>query len=115
MEDLTPTQEKILSEIEAGQIVCPQPPSWQHIFKILKEKSPPHVKIKVPLILAGWWASNDYEKNERFKEHLQIAKDLGVLDVVMTYLETLSGSEPLSTPGWYLNSSTELDRLSPEH
>ena len=90
MTNLTPSQEELLASIEAGRIICPNPQFLGKFFKILKRRLPDDVEISSPLILGGWAGSNDFEKNQRFRDHLGIARDNDVLDDVMKYLGTLS-------------------------
>jgi hypothetical protein len=109
MTNPTASQKELLTEIETGKIICPHPNYWQKFFQILKQRLPSGVKLSNPLILAGWAGSNDFEKNQRFRDHLGIAKDNDVLDDVMAYLETLSEND------WYYSSSNRLDSTEPSY
>jgi hypothetical protein len=65
--------------------ICPQPGRWNEIYTCLlavcDEREitwPP----PVPLILAGWWASNDFEKADRWTATVHWAEKHGVADLV---------------------------------
>ena len=59
--------------------ICPQPKVWDYIYKNLKAEwekldsigSPP----PIPLILNGWWYSNDTEKKARWQETIEWAEN----------------------------------------
>lgn len=69
------------------QVVCPQPLIWSEIFKLLnrywkeqllcKGAPPPR-----PLILGGWTFSNDYDKNERWKETKNWARERSCVKLI---------------------------------
>ncbi len=80
--------------------VVPHP--WARLWDLLDGKiqkpngswEPP-----LPLILDGWYYSNDSEKRSRFLEHLEWAVSRGQTDVVLRFLESLAADE------WYYGES----------
>ena len=56
--------------IEKGTIVCPNPLTWQHFYKVFIKRADPEGKLK-PMILTSWAWSTDEEKNNIFKEQLE--------------------------------------------
>jgi hypothetical protein len=64
---------------------------WQELHELLPDRhrrgfgwEPP-----VPLILGGWWYSNDREKRDRLELHLRWAADHGVLLSITNFLNSL--------------------------
>jgi hypothetical protein len=64
----------------------------------------PETRLKNPLILAGWGAS-DLDKWERFQYHLEEADKLGILPFAKAFLEKLEPTEFLMTRGGYSDES----------
>ena len=64
--------EKILEDLKVMEIVSPGPSTWNDLWNKLEgwkefEGTDKDEKDKyVPLVLSGWWGSNDIEKNTRF-------------------------------------------------
>jgi len=81
-----------LDEILINNRICPQPMIWNNIWSLIQQES--KEKISSPLILAAWHFTSDEEKKERFVYHLQKAEELGVIENVLSMLES---SEDL----WY--------------
>ena len=66
--------------IHIRTVVCPRPNVWAELHRRLQEASttnrlPPP---PVPLILAGWWGSNDVQKQNRWQEALAWAERYGL-------------------------------------
>jgi type I restriction enzyme M protein len=71
--------------------VCPQPSKWNALWKRLpdRRRRDGSWEPAVPLILGGWWASNDDEKRHRLREHILWADEYGVLAEVDKFLRSL--------------------------
>ncbi|MDD5090015.1 MAG: hypothetical protein PHQ23_03780 [Candidatus Wallbacteria bacterium] len=83
--------DEFLKELEDKKLICPQPDKWNELYELLPDKHrkgngwiPP-----LPLILNGWWYSNDQEKKMRLREHLEYAEKKGVLNEVIDFLSNL--------------------------
>lgn len=54
------------------QRICPAPMRWNEVFRRLLRYADAHTctpaRPPTPLILSGWWASNDMEKMRRWEE-----------------------------------------------
>jgi type I restriction enzyme M protein len=85
--DSNPSIDKMLAEVESGVNVYPK--KWYEFFNFLKSKLPPNTEISLPFILGGS-GENDYNKNQRFKEHLRIAEENGVIDEIKQYISSFS-------------------------
>ena len=75
-----------LDEILINSRICPQPMIWNKIWEQIQLES--KEKIFSPLILAAWHFTSDEEKKERFVSHLQKAEESGVLENVLSMLES---------------------------
>lgn len=69
------------------QIICPQPGVWNDIHKALlnakKERGDSSIPDPpIPLILAGWWASSDEDKRERWINTLKWAEQYGFIHLI---------------------------------
>ena len=71
--------------------ICLLPQHWQRLYEQLPNTRregagwlPP-----LPLILAGWVHSSDFEKRSRFGEHLRWAATQGAADKLLVYLSAL--------------------------
>jgi hypothetical protein len=84
------SKEEILEGIESGILVYPS--QWHELFMLIKSKIPETIEIPNPLILGGSGASN-YDKNQRLKDHLNIAKKYSVLDDALDFLSKLPDGE----------------------
>ena len=80
-------QEKIL----INQRICPMPREWNNLWEMLPDrKQDVNGWIPaLPLILGGWWSSSDEDKKKRFLYHLNWAKNHGVLNEIIEYLNKL--------------------------
>jgi hypothetical protein len=68
------------------QLVCPNPPRWNDVFKQLVQYAEAHPcnpgRPPAPLILAGWASSNDTEKIHRWRETVDWASANGCVGIV---------------------------------
>ncbi len=66
--------------------VCPKPDVWnkiyQRLLKAWEDTGAEAEKPPTPLILAGWWVSSDFDKQARWKETIQWAKDHGLSNII---------------------------------
>jgi hypothetical protein len=87
--------EQLVAYCRADGRVCPAPKAWKRLWDLLPEKLyvNGHWRPALPLILAGWWASDDASKRARLIEHLTWARDHGALDDAKRFLFSLSGDE----------------------
>ena len=73
--------EQFHAMIENGAIVCPNPLTWQHFYKVFVKRADPEGKLK-PMILTSWAWSTDEEKNIVFTKQFEAIseryKNLGV-------------------------------------
>jgi hypothetical protein len=85
------TLESLLQFVAEDGRVCPMPDYWHRLWEMLPDRRPTGSgwNPPVPLILAGWWASNDEIKRERLAAHLRDAAAHGVLAQVDRYVRTL--------------------------
>jgi len=69
-----------------SQLVCPNPPRWNDVFKQLIEYADGHPcnpsRPPAPLILAGWTYSNNIEKMRRWRETVDWASANGCVDII---------------------------------
>ena len=89
--------DELKCDFQSRCIVCPMPRPWSQLHGILLDGNPADLEIPNPLILAGWGCS-DAEKSARFFEHLEIAKNLGILRKVVDYLNSLNQDAFLYSP-----------------
>ena len=75
--------------------ICHQPIYWNEMYNLIigTERS----DLPLPLILAGWWMSEDEEKSSRVLMHLEYAEKNGTLGKVDEYLRGLSDDQ------WYVS------------
>lgn len=59
--------------------ICLRPMKWNKFYELVQEKHPDR-ELPKPLILAGWNFSNDAEKRNRFRMHLEIGIAAGVAE-----------------------------------
>jgi hypothetical protein len=85
--------------------VCPNPGLWNEVYGRLNQYARTHRCSPsfppVPLILGGWWATNDFEKIIRWEETVAWATSKGCADLVEVPSEDFyCVDEPTSyTPG----------------
>lgn len=103
----------LISEFELRGVVCPLPIPWEKLCQLIRaakkmqahpKVNVPETRLKNPLILAGWGAS-DLDKWERFQYHLEEAEKLGILSLVKAFLDKLEPAEFLMTRGDYSDES----------
>ena len=103
----------LISEFQSAGVVCPLPAQWGKLCKLIRaakimqahpKLNVPETKLKNPLILAGWGAS-DLDKWERFQYHLEEADKLGMLPFAKAFLAKLEPTEFLMTRGGYSDES----------
>ena len=103
----------LISELEIRGVVCPLPVPWEKLCKLIRAAkimqahpkiNVPETRLKNPLILGGWGAS-DLDKRERFQYHLEEAEKLGILSLVKAFLDNLEPAEFLMTRGDYSDES----------
>lgn len=103
----------LISELETRGVVCPLPIPWEKLCQLIRaakkmqahpKVNVPETRVKNPLILAGWGAS-DLDKWERFQYHLEEAEKLGILSLVKAFLDKLEPAEFLMTGGDYSDES----------
>ena len=71
--------EDFIKELRSKNVVCLLPQEWNKFFLHFEKRLRNKVKLPNPLILGGWYASNDYDKRERFEEHIRtISLHLGL-------------------------------------
>ena len=88
-------KDKLIQFIQENKSVCPKPQKWNEFWNLLPNKRrngigwiPP-----LPLILAAWWETNDFEKRERLISHINYANEENVLDEISNYLRILSDDD----------------------
>jgi hypothetical protein len=74
----------LLSRIESGELVYPQK-VWINLFRLIKGNVPKDTDVPNPLILGGSGA-NKYSKSQRLQEHIQLAREHGLLDEALSLL-----------------------------
>ena len=95
-----------MEQIESGVLVHPQNDRWHDFFKFLLSRIPNDVDVPNPLILGGSGA-NDFNKNQRLREHLKVAEQNDVLSDALEFLSRISESQ-------WVKSDGNLDPNAPE-
>jgi hypothetical protein len=98
----------MLNYARADGRICPQPQQWLALYNLLP--GPPRegaygLEPYTPLILAGWWASSDAEKSERFLSHIRWAAEHGALDSVARFIQNLRADE------WHYGDATDTSTV----
>jgi hypothetical protein len=110
---LSESLQALISDLETRGVVCPLPIPWEKLCQLIRaakkmqthpKVNVPETRLKNPLILAGWGAS-DLDKWERFQYHLEEADKLGMLPFAKAFLEKLEPTEFLMTRGSYSDES----------
>jgi len=89
---MTRTLEEVLNEASKDRRVCPQPPHWHHLWKLLPDRRQQGAgwRPPLPLILAAWWETSDEQKRQRFHDHIRWAEQHGALDRVAELIFNLA-------------------------
>ena len=80
------------AECTAKHRLVPMPPQWSHLYGLLKntrQKPSGGWEPPLPLILAAWHHATPIEKQLRFKEHLEWARQHNQLDQIGAFLRAL--------------------------
>jgi len=85
--------EELIEFMTQDDRICPQPKQWTVLWELMLRHEKGEGKPGPSLVLAAWHATTDLDKRVRFKEHLEWAEQLGILDEVSTYLYNLSENE----------------------
>ena len=64
--------EQFIRELRSRHVVCLYPIIWNDFFLYFKRRLRNTLELPNPLVLGGWSASNDYDKRERFEEHIRL-------------------------------------------
>jgi len=88
-------REEVIAIATQSHRVCPQPQQWEKMYKLLPDRvrHGSGWNPALPLILGAWNESSDLEKIARFQTHIDWADSKGVIDLVGSYLLTLSESQ----------------------
>lgn len=68
------------------------PNRWNDLYVILVNRNP-KIKIPPPLILAAWYDTPSIFKAIRFRDHLELAEKLGILDEINDFLVSMYEEE----------------------
>ena len=87
--------ENLLSYTNINNRICPIPHKWNELWKLLPNRTrvgsgwePP-----LPLILAAWNFTEDYEKRARLVEHIKWAEKHGQIELASNFLRGLQEDE----------------------
>jgi len=88
-------REELLTYSQAERSVCPQPQMWNELWELLPHRKqvgagwePP-----LPLILAAWWHTSDWEKRARFVSHLRWAAEHEALSKVDGFVRSFTADQ----------------------
>ena len=90
METLTETFDTLWGYCTANKRAIPR--DWNRLYQLLANKRPKPSggwEPSLPLILAAWDVTMPIEKQLRFKEHIEWARDQGQLAEIGKYLRSL--------------------------
>lgn len=75
--------------------VCPKPRKWDALWKMLpgRKRAGGGWNPPLPLILAAWWDTTDWQKRDRLAEHIRYAYAEGVLKEVDDFLRHLARTD----------------------
>ena len=98
----------LLKFIADSGYVCPQGTAWNSLWKRLPQKVQQGAgwTPALPLVLSGWYASDDEEKSVRLREHIAWADQYGVIDQIDLYLRTLGPDQ------WHKMGGEEISIIS---
>ncbi len=83
--------------IEVGLLVHPES-QWHKFYLFLKSRVVGDIKVPRPLILAGSGA-NDFSKNKRLKDQLDIARENGELKAALEFLANIPDDDWVKSEG----------------
>ena len=84
--------DELIQYCEADGRVCPLPPRWDALWKLLPGRHRNATggwEPELPLILAAWAHSSVAEKRARLREHIRWAAETGALDTAEEFLRGL--------------------------
>lgn len=90
------TFETLWAYCTSNNRLCPMPPEWAELFRMLKNtKQQPNGgwEPSLPLILVAWHDTTPAEKQLRLEEHIQWAFDNNQIEEVGRYLRSLSEND----------------------
>ena len=80
--------EELMKSFKSHDVVCLYPRMWQDFYQYFQKQIPSQI-LPTPLILNGW-GSSDFDKRERFEEHLTIInRHLGIKPLVRYFVDVL--------------------------
>lgn len=86
------TLEDLWAYCTSNKRLVPLPQQWNELYDMLKntrQKPTGQWEPPLPLILAAWHHSMPFEKQLRFKEHLQWAEKEGQVEEIGAFLRSL--------------------------
>jgi hypothetical protein len=85
------TKEEVLLECTKNNRICPMPPKWDALYRLIaSKKRPGDTGLPVPLILGGWRLPG---KALILEIQINFAADHNALDEVYSFLLSLSESD----------------------
>lgn len=106
----------LIEFVSSEDRVCPG--RWEDLRKLMeREASKMNIseKVPTPLILGGWWATNDGEKRERVIEQLKFSEKHGFLDKVDAFLRSLPAEDWHTCPDEQLHRPSVMDLNAEDH
>ncbi len=100
--------EQFIRELRSRHVVCLYPIIWNDFFLHFKRRLRNTLELPNPLVLGGWSASNDYDKRERFEEHIRLISSKLGLRAVTRYLDRIVKDEDYLTAP-YVDPSEKSD------
>jgi hypothetical protein len=89
-----PSYSELMQIVRCNDRVCPKPSFWSELYEIAIEADfNQNTLPQLPLILRGWWESNDEEKAARLIDLLEWSQKNNVSNVVWAYITTLREDE----------------------
>jgi hypothetical protein len=86
------SSEQLIEYCNKNNRVCPEPNSWNELWKMLQNKTQIGNRWipSSPLILAAWWDTPILMKKLRFLDHIEWANKNGQLREIANFLMNLS-------------------------
>ncbi len=84
--------DRLIQYCTENERVCPNPNSWNLLWKKLKNKKQVETggwDPSAPLILSAWWHSSSNQKKKRFHEHLKWADKQNQIEEISTFVMEL--------------------------